>query len=220
MKRSKKRIAVIGSGITGLTAAYNIKKMIEKENLPYELLVLESSIRSGGTIFTMKLDDYHFDLGVDSIDTREKEGMELIEELDLQDQIVYSRNGKEDLFLYNQLHHFDFPTYKGLPANLKDIWKYRCLSLHGKLAFMRDVYLPKTPIEENTAIGSYLKHRIGTEMTEYVIEPYFSKIFMGDIDQMGIKNTKEPLFKFAKESGTLVKAIEEHPELLDGDGNY
>src|SRR5699024_823234 len=49
---------------------------------------------------------------------------------------------------------------------------------------------------------------------------YFSKIFMGDIDQMGIKNTKEPLFKFAKESGTLVKAIEEHPELLDADGNY
>lgn len=220
MKRSKKRIAVIGSGITGLAAAYRIKQQIERENLPFELLVLESAIHSGGSIFTMKLDEHYFDLGVSGIDTREKEGLELIDDLGLTDQMVYSQNGKEDLYMFNQLHHFDFPTYKGLPAKLRDVWKYKNISLHGKLSFMRDAYFPKVSLQQNMAIGPYLRHRLGSEVTEYIAEPYFSRVYMGDVDQVGIKNSKERLFRLAEESGSLIKAIEDHPEIWDADGNY
>lgn len=219
MKRSKKRIAVIGSGITGLTAAYKIKKQIEEENLPFELLVLESAIYSGGNIFTMKLDSHFFDLGVDSIDTREKEALELIIELGLEKELKYSQNGKEDVYLSNELHHLDFPTYKGLPGNFKDIWKYSCISFHGKLAFLRDAYLPPMA-PEDWEIGKFLRHRIGHEMTEYIAEPFFSKIDVGDIEKVGIKNIKEPLYPNSLKYGSITKAIGNRPELMDGDGNY
>lgn len=38
MERAKKRIAIIGGGITGLTAAYRIEQEIQKYNLPFELI--------------------------------------------------------------------------------------------------------------------------------------------------------------------------------------
>ena len=220
MKRSKKRIAVIGSGITGLTAAYRIKKKIEEENLPFELLVLESSATSGGNIFTMELGKYFFDLGVNSIDTRQGEALNLIEELGLKEKLMYSRNGKEDLYLFNKLYHFDFPTYKGLPNKLSNIWKYDCLSLNGKLAFLRDAYLPVQPKSKKKVLESFLKQRIGKEMTEHIAEPYFSKINVGDIARIGIGNIKEPLSTLVKKHGSITKSIAHHPELLDTDGNY
>lgn len=220
MKRSKQRIAVIGTGITGLTTAYKLQKKINEENLPYELLILESAIHSGGNIFTMKLDDYYFDLGVDSIDVREKDALELIEELGLEDQLVYSQNGKEDLFIHNQMYQLNFPTYKGIPEKLKYIWKYKSLTLSGKLAFLRESYLPTITNDQDVDISSYMKQRIGNEMTDYIVEPFLSSNYMGDIEQVGIKSSKNPLYDLEQEYGSFTKAIQEHPELLDGDGNY
>lgn len=98
MKRAKKRIAVIGGGITGLVTAYRIKQQIIKENLPFELIVLESSLKVGGKIQTIKVGENYFDLGAESIDIRYPEAMELINELGLSDQLVYSKGNKPDIF--------------------------------------------------------------------------------------------------------------------------
>jgi len=87
MKRAKKRIAIIGGGITGLTTAYRVKKIIEKENLPFELIILEGSLKVGGKIYTMKTKTRSIDLGAESIDTRYPEALELIKELGLDDQL-------------------------------------------------------------------------------------------------------------------------------------
>src|SRR5690554_3023703 len=121
---AKKRIAIIGSGITGLAIAYRIQQAIEKDKLPYEIVILESSIRSGGKLFTMKFGDQYIDLGAESIDTRLPEALNLIHELGIQDELQFSKNGKQDIFAFNKLYYFDCPTYKGIPVKRTDIWKY------------------------------------------------------------------------------------------------
>ena len=40
MEKAKKRIAVVGSGITGLTVAYRLQQTIKEQDLPYEVIVL------------------------------------------------------------------------------------------------------------------------------------------------------------------------------------
>lgn len=135
MEKNKRRIAIIGSGITGLTIAYRLQKEIDKKKLPIEIVVLESSIRSGGKIYTMKFGEGFIDLGAESINTRLPEAMELIEELNLMDKVEYSQNGKQDVYAFNKLYNFNCPTYKGIPVKRTDIWRYDLLSFQGKLAF-------------------------------------------------------------------------------------
>ncbi|MCC5889054.1 MAG: protoporphyrinogen oxidase [Alkalibacterium sp.] len=220
MEKTNKRIAVIGSGITGLTTAYQLKKHIIEENLPYEVVVLESSIRSGGKLYTMKFGEQYIDLGAESIDTRQTEAMQLIEELDLTDQLQYSKNGKQDVYAFNKLYHFDCPTYKGIPVKRTDIWKYDLVSFQGKLAFLKDTYFSRLENRQEVTTKEYFAQRVGEEVAEYIVEPFFSKIYSSDIDEIGIHGLNEQIVDLEGNYGTLTKTLEAHPELLDGDNNY
>lgn len=218
MDRSKKRIAVVGSGITGLTAAYRMKKLIEKENLPFELMVLEGSIRSGGNILTMKMGEHYVDVGAEAIDSRVADDSvgNLIEEVGLSNQIEYSRSGKLDVFAFNQMYSLEMSTYKGLPIKKGDIWKYDILSLQGKLAYLKRAYTKPKKVKEDIKISEYLRERFGDELVEYVAEPFFSNAYTSDIEEMGIRATREMFFEMEKEYGHFSKAIKDHPEWLDG----
>ncbi|MFO8069054.1 MAG: protoporphyrinogen oxidase [Alkalibacterium sp.] len=220
MDKVKKRIAIIGSGITGLTTAYHLKKQVDEENLPVEVIVLESSIRSGGKLFTMKFGEQFIDLGAESIDTRLPEAMNLIKELKLEDNIELSQNGKQDVFAFNKLYHFEYPTYKGIPVKRTDIWNYELISFQGKLAFLRNTYFSQKETTQELTTKGYFAQRIGEEMAEYVAEPYFSKIYSSDIDEIGIRGFNEPIIELEKEYGSWTKALENHPEIWDGDGMY
>lgn len=220
MQRSKKRIAVIGSGITGLTTAYRIKQRIEQYNLPFELIVLESSIQTGGKILSLKIGENYFDLGPQAIDTRSPEIMELIRELELQDQVIYSTNGKQDIYFFDKLYHFDFPTYKGIPARKLDIMKYDVLTFQGKMNFLKGTTAKHSMSFKEYTISQYLRSRLGTEMSEHVVEPYFSKVFASDIDRLGIEASNEHILELEKKHGNIIKAIQAHPEIHDGSGNF
>lgn len=220
MEKNKRRIAIIGSGITGLTIAYRLQKEIDKKKLPIEIVVLESSIRSGGKIYTMKFGEGFIDLGAESIDTRLPEAMELIEELNLMDKVEYSQNGKQDVYAFNKLYNFNCPTYKGIPVKRTDIWRYDLLSFQGKLAFLKNTYFSGTESKKELTTKEYMSQRIGEEMAEYGAEPYFSKIYTSDIDEIGIYGFNEPLVNLESVHGTWSKVLENHPEIWDGDGMY
>ncbi|MFL2099234.1 protoporphyrinogen oxidase [Desemzia sp. FAM 23989] len=220
MERAKKRIAVIGGGITGLTAAYRIKQKIEAENLPFELIILESALRVGGKIYSMKVENQYLDLGAESIDTRYPEAIELVKELGLEDQLIFNEGEKQDLFYYNELHQNPYPTYKGIPINKKDIWKNKMLSFNGKMATFKDRFMQPEELEEDIGVSSFLKRRLGDEIVELMLEPFFSKVYANDIDDMGVRATNEVLFDLEQEYGSIEKALLDHPELQDQSGNY
>lgn len=182
--------------------------------------MLESSLKIGGKIYTMKVEDNYFDLGAESIDIRYPEAMELIEELGLADQLIYSEGNKPDIFFYNKLHSLDYPTYKGIPVRKMDIWKNDLLTFHGKVASFKDSLFPVKPLVKDIEMSRYLKSRFGEELVEHIVEPFFSKIYASDLDEMGIKSSKEVIYSLEQKYGNLSKAIKYHPELLDGSGNY
>jgi len=220
MDKIRKRIAIIGSGVTGLTTAYRLQQQVKRENLPVEIILLESSIRAGGKLYTMKFGDEYIDLGAESIDTRLPEAMDLIKELDIMDSIEFSQNGKQDVYAFNKLYHLDCPTYKGIPVKRTDIWKYDLISFQGKLSFLKDTYFSGEETTEELTTKEYLAERIGEEMAEYAAEPYFAKIYTSDIDEIGIHGFNEPIIGLEKEYGTWTRALENHPEMWDGDGIY
>lgn len=220
MKRAQKRIAIIGGGITGLTAAYRIKQKIEKENLPFELILLEGSLKVGGIIYTMKTKNRFIDLGAESIDTRYPEALELIKELKLENQLIYSDGNKPDVFFYNRLYQLDYPTYNGIPFRRKDIWKGNLLTMYGKIVTYKSYFNTFKEFEKDVETSAYLKRLLGDEMVEHIVEPFFNKIYSSDLDKIGIKASKELIYGIEMKYGSLQKGLAAHPELLDSSGNY
>ncbi len=53
-----RKVAVIGGGITGLTAAFYLQRKAQLNNLPIEVVLIESSLRLGGKIQTLRKDGF------------------------------------------------------------------------------------------------------------------------------------------------------------------
>src|SRR5690625_7972205 len=87
-----KNIAVVGGGITGLTAAYYLKKEIQRTNLPYEVKLIEASDRLGGKINTVHREGFVLERGADSFLERKKPAVSLVKELGLVDELVRTRS--------------------------------------------------------------------------------------------------------------------------------
>lgn len=43
----RRKVAIIGGGITGLTAAFYLQKEAQQNNLPIDVVLIESSLRLG-----------------------------------------------------------------------------------------------------------------------------------------------------------------------------
>ncbi|TFG76470.1 MAG: FAD-dependent oxidoreductase, partial [Thermodesulfobacteriales bacterium] len=51
-----KKIAVIGGGITGLSAAHRLTELQNEKNLDIEVILIEKSNKLGGAVTTIKKD--------------------------------------------------------------------------------------------------------------------------------------------------------------------
>ena len=54
MTDRRKKVVIIGGGITGLSAAYYLQKKIKDHQLPIDLQLIEATHRLGGKIQTVK----------------------------------------------------------------------------------------------------------------------------------------------------------------------
>ena len=82
-----KKIVIIGGGIAGLAAAYQIHEEIA-QNAPIDCSLLESSAEFGGKISTMRFDGFVVERGPDSFISQKPQALELCKKLGLSDQLT------------------------------------------------------------------------------------------------------------------------------------
>jgi protoporphyrinogen/coproporphyrinogen III oxidase len=74
------RIAVVGGGITGLTAAYRLRSLLGSAA---QITLIEGARRLGGAVRTVPLGDLPLDVGAEAFLVRRPEATALVEELGL-----------------------------------------------------------------------------------------------------------------------------------------
>ena len=241
MEKMKRRIAIIGGGLRGLTAAYEIDKAIREQNLPFEYVVLEDRAAVGGMIHTIEMDGYAFDVGASAFDSRRADISGFLKELGLETEIQFSKGGKLVLFDGTAVMDDTMMTYHGMPLFPNDIWQANGLTLDAKLrAFMNSIFLSKD-LHENPeySTDNFLEFRLGREVVDYMAEPYYPDNVYGSMELMPVKlfdenlvtiygkahigkHKKEQLMRFADGSGqeytfkeglaTLTKCLAQHTE--------
>ena len=184
MERAKNRIAIIGSGISGLVAAYEVNKYIQKEQLPFEFLVLEERLSPGGTIKTVETEDGYVDVGASSFDLRHSDVRPFIEELGLSDELQYSIGEKMDRFSGHEFIHTEKPTYHGIPMQLKDIMHDKELSLKDKLTVIVNSSFNNMRRGADLCISTanFLEYRFCKEVSDLIAYPNYPENIYGSIE--------------------------------------
>ena len=89
----KRKVAIIGGGITGLAAAYQLERAKAK-TYPIHYDLYEKADRLGGKIATIRHDGFIIERGPDSFLARKKSMTRLAEAVGLKDELVSNDTGQ------------------------------------------------------------------------------------------------------------------------------
>jgi oxygen-dependent protoporphyrinogen oxidase len=199
-------VVVVGGGIAGLAAAYEL----HKQRVPF--LLLEAGARVGGVILSEAVDGFVVDGGPDSLLVQKPEGIQLCRELGLGDRLVPTRLPRQSFIQRGgRLHPLPAGSVLGIPTEVGPFLRTTLFSWPGKLRMGAEWFVPRKQDGEDESIGHFMTRRFGREATEYLAEPLLAGIHAGDVDRLSI-NALFPRFVDAeRQHGSLLRAFRAQP---------
>ena len=202
---SGRRVAVIGGGITGLSAA---QRLISSD--PSVTVVLfEATGRFGGIIRTEQSDGFLMELGPDSFITNKPGGIQLCDDIGFSDELIPTdsefrrslvlRNGKPQLV----------PEGFMLMAPAKP-WKIATspvLSVTGKIRLLREAFVrPKTNPDEDESLADFVRRRFGRQALDRLVQPLVGGIYTSDPEKLSLKATLPRFIEMEQQYGSVIRA--------------
>ncbi|WP_077211119.1 protoporphyrinogen oxidase [Bacillus dakarensis] len=204
MSEGKKRVVILGGGITGLTAAFYLQKEAREKKLPLEVLLIEASHRLGGKIQTVVKDGYVIEKGPDSFLARKQSASRLAKQVGIEDTLVSNTAGKSFVLARNRLHPMPGGSIMGIPTQILPFVTTGLFSFSGKMRAAGDFVMPRSEPAEDQSLGKFFRRRLGDEVVENLIEPLLSGIYAGDIDQMSLMSTFPQFYQAEQKYRSLV----------------
>jgi oxygen-dependent protoporphyrinogen oxidase len=186
-----RKVAVVGAGIAGLSAAYELTKQARERDLPLTVDLFESRDRLGGVILTEREDGYVLDAGPDAMLTLKPAALELCRELGLGDQIIPTRDEDRGVALYSRgkLRSLPYGTGSSWVRKISAYMSSGVVSWGSKLRMAGDLLLPRGVPRDDESMADFFGRRLGREAVERIIDPLIAGIYSGDPDQLSIYST-------------------------------
>ena len=186
-----RRVAVIGGGIAGLSAAYELQRQARSKNLTLAVDLIEASGRLGGAILTEREGEYLLDAGPDAMLTLKPSALDLCRELGLDDEIIPTRDEHRGVALYSRgkLRPLPYGSGAGSLAKIGAFVTSGVVSWPAKLRMTADLILPRQAVREDESMADFFSRRLGHETVERIVDPLLAGIYSGDPEKLSIHST-------------------------------
>lgn len=185
------KVIVVGGGIAGLTAAYKTSQA------GHEVQVLEEQAVAGGNIRTLVLDGYRMEIGPHSFMGSSEYVWRLTGELALDGEVEPARAASRNRYIYRdgRLHP--------LPLGAMSFLRTPLLSWRSKLRLGLEPLIPGGAKDDETA-WEFFCRRFGHEAATFIMSPFVSGIYAGDVKRLGARAAFTKFWQFEKDSGSMI----------------
>jgi protoporphyrinogen/coproporphyrinogen III oxidase len=196
-------IAIVGGGITGLTAAHALAKR------GVAFVLLEAAARFGGVIRTERAAGFLLEGGPDSLLAQKPAGIALCQELGLGERLVPTNAAARSVFVLHggRLHPLPEGMMLAVPTRLLPLARSGLFSWRGKLRMGLDLVIPARRSTEDESIASFLRRRFGQECVDRLGEPLLAGIHAGDPEHLSIRATFPRFVDLEREHGSLIRGL-------------
>lgn len=212
MKR--KRIAIVGGGISGLSAGYQLAR-----NAQSDFTLFEASPRLGGIVETVRKDDFVIECGPDSWVTEKPWARELAVDLGLESEIISSNDQQRRTWLWrnNQLIPIPDGMRMMVPTQLSAIDDSPLFTPEARSAFHRETEraeeLKASALHEgqDESVAAFVRRHFGNEVARTLAAPLLSGVFGGDIEKLSARAVLPAFMQMEREYGSLIAALASRP---------
>ncbi len=203
-----KRIAIIGGGISGLSAAYTLEKK-RHSGVEVEYTLYEASPRLGGVLVTDRVDGCIVEAGPDSFLTEKPWASDLCKELGLGDQLIGSNDADRKTYILTRGRLIEMPDglmfmvpTKILPTVLSPLFSVRT-----KLRMAREWFHPPHKANGDETVAAMVERHYGPEMVDLLADPLLAGVYGGDASQLSVRAVLARFADMEAEHGSLGRAM-------------
>lgn len=201
-----KRVAIIGGGIAGLSAAFYLERARRAgANIGWTLF--EKSDRLGGVIKTHLRDGFVLEAGPDSFLTMKPDGAQFCRDLGIGDQLINSNDAERKTYILVKGRLVPIPD--GLefmvPTRILPMAATPLFSFSTKLRMANEIF--SSPGKNgDESVADFVRRHFGQEMVDRVAEPLLAGVYGGNADSMSVRAVLPRFAEMERESGSLVRA--------------
>ena len=209
----KKKVVVVGAGITGLTVAYRLLK--SEGN--FEIVVLEGEKQTGGKLITSRFAGLLLDEGADAFLARAPWAKDLFDEIGISKEFVSPSSRSASIWANGSLEPLPSPNVLGIPLD-HDSLPSKLLN-SGDALKIKQGGKPSEAVPEGTdiSIGSLVRDCVGNSVFELFVDPLLGGINAGVVDDMSCETMAPQLLEAARHEEGLIAALRETQQNSDSD---
>jgi protoporphyrinogen/coproporphyrinogen III oxidase len=194
------RVAVIGGGVSGLTAAFHL------EQQGFEVTVFEASDTVGGKLSSSAVEGIDVEEGADSFLPRNDEPLELCRELGLGELTSPAVFGAY-IWRAGRLRRLPSGSPYGIPRSPKEAWRAGLLTAPGALRAAAEVLAPRPLRGDDVSIGGFVRARFGRQVLENLVDPLLAGVRGGRANQVSLAAAAREVDALARSERSLLRAL-------------
>ncbi len=198
------RIAIIGGGISGLSAAFTLQQSSTADYTLYE-----SSPHLGGVLRTEHIDGCIVEAGPDSFITEKPWAADLCRTLGLGDQLIGSNDA--DRKTYILVHGRLIPMPDGLmflvPTKILPTGFSPLFSWSTKLRMAQEMFRPPHAANGDESVASLVERHYGAEMVDRLADPLLSGVYGGEAANLSVRAVLPRFAEMERTHGSLGRAM-------------
>jgi oxygen-dependent protoporphyrinogen oxidase len=203
------RTAIIGGGIAGLAAAYELEQA-RVAGADVEYTLFESREKLGGSLSSEIVDGTVLERGPDSFLTEKAAGAELCRELGLGDQLTPSNDAERKTYILVKNRMVALPD--GLmflvPTKLVPTALTKLFSIKTKIKMGMELLHPPRPTGlPDESVAALVTRHFGAEAVDRLADPLLSGIYGGDAAQLSARTVLPKLVEMESEYGSLTRGM-------------
>jgi oxygen-dependent protoporphyrinogen oxidase len=191
---SSKSIAILGAGLTGLTAAYRLSQRGQR------VRVFETGPRVGGAIRTERVDGWLVEAGPNSLLAGDPAVAALIDELGLGPERVAANRQAKNRYIVRR--------GRAVPAPLSPpaLLRTSLLSWRAKFLLLTEVLMRPRVRHSDVSLEELVRAHFGREIVAYALNPFVTGVYAGNPAKLSARHAFPKLWEMEQKHGSLLRA--------------
>lgn len=217
-----KRIAIIGGGIAGVAAAYELV-LQQRTGADLEFVLFEATSRLGGIVDTVRSNGFVIECGPDSWVAEKPWARDLAIELGLERELVPSNDERRKTYIAEGGALTPMPDGMRMmvPTHLESVLESPLFSGEAKLAYLREtkqaeqlkaIALDRDDGSRDESVRDFVARHFGDDIANRIAAPLLAGVFGGDVAKLSVRAVMPKFVALEREHGSLILGYQQRSQ--------